>query len=80
MKKRIITAGGFIGILFSIWDSMVDNADTASLEDHLSVGFVFSSVFSLKTLIYLSIGMFSGWIINFMINKISELHREWNDF
>ncbi|PTT33563.1 hypothetical protein DBR28_14600 [Chryseobacterium sp. HMWF028] len=59
---------------------MVDNADTASLEDHLSVGFVFSSVFSLKTLIYLSIGMFSGWIINFMINKISELHREWNDF
>ncbi|WP_431611180.1 hypothetical protein [Chryseobacterium sp. 'Rf worker isolate 10'] len=80
MKKRIINAGGFIGILFSIWDSMVDNADTASLEDHLSVGFVFSSVFSLKTLIYLSIGMFSGWIINFMINKISELHREWNDF
>jgi len=80
MKKRIITAGGFIGILFSIWDSMMDNADTASLEDHLSVGLVFSSIFSLKTLVYLTIGMVSGWMINFMINKISELHREWNDF
>ncbi len=80
MKKRIVTAGGFTGILFSIWDSMVDNANTALLEDHLSPGFVFSSVFSLKTLIYLSIGLASGWIINFMINKISELHREWNDF
>lgn len=80
MRKRIITAGGFIGIVFSIWDSMVDNADTASLEDDLSVGFVFSSVFSLKTLVYLIIGMVSGWIINFMINKIGELHRDWNDF
>ncbi|UTX50434.1 hypothetical protein [Chryseobacterium sp. MA9] len=80
MKKRIITAGGFIGILFSIWDSMMDNADIASLEDHLSVGLVFSSIFSLKTLVYLTIGMVSGWMINFMINKISELHREWNDF
>ncbi|WP_454047066.1 hypothetical protein [Chryseobacterium sp. Marseille-Q8038] len=80
MKKRIITAGGFIGILFSAWDSMVNNADSASLSDHLKIGFIFHSAFSLKTLIYLSIGAASGWIISVMINKISELRREWNDF
>lgn len=80
MKKKIIAAGGFIGILFSTWDSMVDHADSASLSDHMKIGFIFHSVFSLKTLIYLSIGVASGWIISVTINKISELHQEWNDF
>ncbi len=80
MKKRIIIAGGFIGILFSTSDSMIDNADAASLSDHIKMGFIFHSVFSLKTLIYLLIGAASGWIISVMINKINELHKEWKDF
>ncbi|TZF99565.1 hypothetical protein FW781_06460 (plasmid) [Chryseobacterium panacisoli] len=80
MKKRIIAAGGFIGILFSTWDSMVDHPDSASLSDHMKIGFIFHSVFNLKTLIYLLIGVAFGWIISVIINKISELHREWNDF
>ena len=79
MKKRVTAAGGFIGTVFSIWDSIVDNADTASLDDHLRAGFIFNSAFSLKTLIYLSIGIISGWVISLIINKINELHREWND-
>lgn len=79
MKKRIITAGGFIGILFSIRDSVIDKADSALSEDHLT-GFIFHSVFSMKTLVYLLIGGVSGWIISLMIHKINELYREWNDF
>ncbi|MEF9479473.1 hypothetical protein ACR1PO_04855 [Chryseobacterium sp. RRHN12] len=79
MKKRIVTAGGFIGILFSIWDSVIDKADSALSEDHLA-GFIFHSVFSMKTFVYLLIGGVSGWIISLMIHKINELYREWNDF
>lgn len=74
MKKRIITAGGFIGILF-----VSDRVDSALSKDHLT-GFIFHSVFSMKTLRYLLIGGISGWIISLMIHKINELYREWNDF
>ncbi|MGH1518305.1 hypothetical protein [Chryseobacterium sp. JK1] len=79
MKKRVIITGGMIGVLFPLWDLLTDQSDIASLDSQVGAGFIVSGFFSIRTFIYLSMGMFSGWMISLIIGKVCDLHREWND-
>lgn len=70
MKKISGLTGGVLGILFALWDAMVNTADTASLDQEFSISIVSWPFFIEKILIYILIGAVSGWLIGVMLEKI----------
>lgn len=69
MKRLLALLGGVIGLLFSIWDTMVNAADTAPLDHEFGISIVSWPFFITKTIVYLFIGAVSGWLIGFMVDK-----------
>lgn len=69
MKRLLVLLGGVIGLLFSIWDAMVNAADTAPLDNEFGISIVSWPFFITKTTVYLLTGAVSGWLIGFMIDK-----------
>ena len=69
MKRLLALLGGIIGLLFSIWDTMINGADTAPLESEFGITIVSWPFFITKTIAYLLIGAALGWLIGFMVDK-----------
>lgn len=69
MKKILLIIGVLVGILFSLWDSMVNYADTAPINDEMGIEIISWPFFIKKTLIYMVIGGLTGCLISFIIHK-----------
>lgn len=69
MKRLLALLGGLIGLLFSIWDTMVNEADTAPLGHEFGITISSWPFFITKTVVYLLIGTVLGWLIGFMVDK-----------
>ncbi|MPS65592.1 hypothetical protein [Chryseobacterium sp.] len=71
MKKILTIIGGVLGLLFSIWDSVVSYSDTAPLEEY-GISIVSWQFFIKKTLVYILIGLLSGWLVGLIIHKLKK--------
>lgn len=69
MKRLLALLGGLVGLLFSIWDTMVNEADTAPLAQELGITISSWPFFITKTVVYLLIGAVLGWLIGFIVHK-----------
>jgi len=72
MKKAMLI-GVIIGILFSIWDTLVSYADTAPID--VEPGIIISWSIVAKTIIYMFIGGVAALMIMFMIKCFDRLLR-----
>jgi len=72
MKKILGLTGGVLGILFAIWDTMVNTADTAALNQEFGISIVSWPSFIVKVLVYLLIGTVLGTLIGFIVDKVSK--------
>lgn len=67
MKKILVLSGAVIGVLFAVWDTLVDSAETAAPdgEGHIPV---FSIPFLwVKMFTYLLIGGIAGALAGFLL-------------
>lgn len=72
MKKVLGLAGGAIGVLFGIWDTMVSSAETAAPDQEWSFSIISWPFFIVKVLVYLLMGTVLGMLIGFMLDKVSK--------
>lgn len=73
MRLIFIIIGGIAGVLFSFWDAMVSYSDTASIDDQFGLAIISWPFFLIKTLIYLFMGSFFGWLISLVfIRKLPQ--------
>lgn len=70
MKKAILI-GSIAGILFSIWDTLVNYADTTLIDVEPGLEIISWSVV-VKTMIYILIGGVAGGLIMFMIKTFKR--------
>lgn len=73
MKKAMLI-GVIIGILFSIWDTLVSYADSAPIDVEPGIAIVSWSIVA-KTIIYMFIGGVAALMIMFMIKCFNRLLR-----
>ncbi len=71
MKKVLIIIGGSLGLLFSIWDSVVSYSDTASLNEY-GISIISWQFFIKKILVYILIGGVLGWLTGLIIDKLKR--------
>jgi len=69
MRLIFIIVGGITGVLFSFWDAMVSYSDTAPIEDQFGLAIISWPFFLTKTLIYLFMGSFFGWLISLVFRR-----------
>ncbi|MBL7706730.1 MAG: hypothetical protein JNM21_14385 [Taibaiella sp.] len=69
MKRLLTLLGGGTGLLYAIWDTMINGADTAPLEHEFVITIVSWPFFITKIIVYLLIGAVLGWLIGFMVDK-----------
>jgi len=62
--------GTTAGMLFSIWDTIVSYADTAPIDVSPGMEIITWPIF-VKTIVYMVIGGVAGWLIFFVIRKVS---------
>lgn len=72
MKKILALIGAIIGVLFSIWDAMVNNADTAPPDQEFGISIVSWPFFITKTIAYLLIGAILGALIGLLLEKVNK--------
>jgi cell division protein FtsX len=75
MKKVLIITGCIVGILFSIWDSMMNYADGAPLNNEFGIEIISWHFFLKKTFIYILIGFITGWLVSLIIKKYRKFHE-----
>ncbi|GEM_PF-884826 len=72
MKKILGVAGGVLGVLFAIWDTLINSAETAAPDQEWSISIVSWPFFIGKVLVYLLIGTVLGTLIGFILDKVSK--------
>ena len=72
IKKILAITGVLAGILFSLWDSMVNYADTAPIDDEIGIEIISWPFFITKILLYMALGGTSGYLISFIAYKLQQ--------
>jgi hypothetical protein len=70
MNKVLIITGCVLGVLFSIWDSMMNYADSAPIDNEFGIEIISGQFFTKKTLMYMLIGFILGWILFLVARKV----------
>ena len=68
----LVITGVLAGILFSLWDSMVNYADTAPIDDEIGIEIISWPFFITKILLYMALGGVSGYLISFIAYKLQQ--------
>lgn len=77
MKNKYIfpILGVVVGILFSLWEALISYGDTASPSEPIKEMFfnaISNNFFNENTLVYVSIGIGTGLLLNFIINMFKK--------